>query len=355
LLDHTQGKYSSLFSKEDLSLRKAQARSMFISQSPRYVIEALGIVMVTLIAYYYSNSSDGVINAIPVLGAFALAAQRLLPILQQIFSSWTGIQSGKKSLQDVVMLLIQPMPSENDGSNGPPIKFLKEIKLNNIRFRYKNEFPWVLKDINLTISKGSRVGIVGSTGCGKSTLMDILLGLLSPTHGDLRVDECVINQTNSRLWQSLISHVPQNIYLSDNSIAENIAFIDSSEDLDMARVRHCAEQAQLSESIDKWPKKYETLVGERGIRLSGGQRQRIGIARALYKNASIIMLDEATSALDGETEDSVMKVIEELDSNLTIIIIAHRLTTLRKCTEIITLANGVISSVSSHKDKNAIL
>lgn len=345
LLDRSQEKYCEVFTAEDLSLRKAQASNLFISQSPRYIVEALGITLVACAAYFFSSDKNGVVVAIPLLGAFALSAQRLLPILQQLFSSWTNIQASKTSLNDVLLALNQPLPRGAMGNK--KIVFDRLIQLKDVWFRYSVNQSWVLKGVDISISKGDRIGVIGLSGGGKSTLIDILMGLLTSERGQLVVDGQLIDSENVAFWQSLIAHVPQSIYLADRSIAENIAFNIPGEMIDMDLVRYCATQAQLSKVIESWSDGYESQVGERGVRLSGGQRQRIGIARALYKNAKIIMLDEATSALDGGTEDSVMQVIENLNPELTVVIVAHRLSTLRKCSTIIKIEDGVAVNVSS--------
>lgn len=339
LLDRSQEKYCEIFTAEDLSLRKAQASNLYISQSPRYIVEALGITLVACAAYFFSSDKEGVVVAIPLLGAFALSAQRLLPILQQLFSSWTNIQASKTSLNDILSALNKPLLPEIAGQK--KIVFEKLIQLKGVWFRYGKNQPWILKGVDFSISKGSRIGVVGQTGGGKSTLIDVLMGLLPPEKGCLLVDDQLIDSGNVVSWQSLIAHVPQSIYLADRSIAENIAFDAPGGKIDMDRVRFCAHQAQIAGVIEGWPNGYDTQVGERGVRLSGGQRQRIGIARALYKNAKIIMLDEATSALDGDTEDSVMQVIENLSDDLTVVIVAHRLSTLKKCSAIIKIEDGI--------------
>ena len=200
------------------------------------------------------------------------------------------------------------------------------------------------------IPKGSRLGLIGKTGSGKSTLTDILMGLLAPSDGDLNIDGLALNKHNIRAWQKHIAHVPQSIFLADSSIAENIAFGVPKNDINMVKVHHAAEKAQLASIIETWSDGYHTIVGERGARLSGGQRQRIGIARALYKEADVIIFDEATSALDNQTESAVMESIEALDQDLTLIIIAHRISTLRQCTQIIELADGVIARTGSYQD-----
>jgi ABC-type bacteriocin/lantibiotic exporter with double-glycine peptidase domain len=252
-------------------------------------------------------------------------------------------------LSDVLELLDKPIPPTWIVKKINSIPFRKSISLENISFKYIPDGPAVLSNINLKIPKGSRVGFVGNTGSGKSTITDIIMALLLPSTGYLRVDDIEINQENKRSWQEHIAHVPQFIYLTDNSIAENIAFGVGCDEVDMPRVMRAARQAQIAEYIESLPEKYQTLVGERGVRLSGGQRQRIGIARALYKEAGIIIFDEATSALDNETEDSVMNAIEDINADVTLIMVAHRVTTLRNCHMIIALEGGEIKARGTYE------
>ena len=210
----------------------------------------------------------------------------------------------------------------------------------------------MLRNINLEIAKGSRVGIIGATGSGKSTLVNILMGLLHPSDGKLSVDGLDLEPANILAWQSLISHVPQTIFLADATIAENIGFGIPFEEIDMIRVEKSAQQAQIAQTIEGWHDGYKTIVGERGVRLSGGQQQRIGIARALYRRAQIIFFDEATSALDNETEEAVIKTLEAMGHEITLFIIAHRLTTLTCCDLVLEVAEGVVGPVSAEKKKN---
>lgn len=338
LIDGSQKTYLRIFQGSDSQLRRAQGDNAFITAGPRFAIEALGMLLIAVLAYYLSQQMDGFSKAIPILGAFALGAQRLFPNLQQVYASWAKIKGGQASLKDALYLLNQPMPKEVD-EFVKPMAFDSAIHLDHLSFRYQADAPWVLRNINLTIPKGSRVGFIGTTGCGKSTLLDIVMGLLKPIEGALKVDDTTIDTVNRRAWQANIAHVPQTIFLADSTIAENIAFGIPKDQIDLERVRQAAAQAQVAEIIEGWPEKYNSLVGERGVRLSGGQRQRIGIARALYKKADVIIFDEATSALDNETEESVIQAIENLRSDITILIIAHRLTTLRNCTQIIELGN----------------
>jgi len=230
-----------------------------------------------------------------------------------------------------------------------PLLFHNSIHFDSVRFRYSCDGPWVLDGLNLTIPKGARVGFVGSTGSGKSTTLDLLMGLLMPTEGQLMVDGQSISGNRHRAWQRNIAHVPQSIYLADTTLAENIAFGVPPYSIDLDRVQLAARQAQIAEFIESNSEGYQARVGERGIRLSGGQRQRIGIARALYKQASVLVFDEATSALDNATEQSVMDAIEGLSSNLTILLIAHRLTTVKRCDTIVELEHGRVVAQGTYE------
>lgn len=349
LLDSSQEVYTQTYRTTDQVLRRAQASSLFISQSPRFGMEALGMVLIAVLAFGMSKQPTGVSAAIPLLGAFALGAQRLLPILQQSFYGWTNIRGMQPTLKLVLGLLEQPLPKCSDGE-GQKIRFEKSIRFNDVSFRYASSGGLVLNKFNLEIPKGSRVGFIGETGSGKSTLLDILMGLLSPVSGGLEVDGIKISDKNKTAWQEHIGHVPQAIFLSDRSIAENIAFGVNVTEIDLIKVKKAAKQAQISDVIDALPNQYNTKVGERGVRLSGGQRQRIGIARALYKEADVIILDEATSALDSHTEETLMNAIASLDKDITVLMIAHRITTLKDCDMIVELGLGGVLKVVSYQD-----
>lgn len=344
LLDGTQSIYCDIYRQADHLLRRAQGNNTFIGSSPRFIMEALGMVLIAALAYALSQKVGGVSTALPVLGALALGAQRMLPALQQVYSAWVSIASNHAALADVIYLLDQPLPAELLQPAPAPLLIESEIRFNNVSFRYTNDSPWVLDSLNLSIPKGARVGLVGSTGSGKSTVLDLLMGLLMPSKGELLVNGLPINGNRLRAWQQTIAHVPQVIYLADTTIAENIAFGVQRNAIDMDRVYQAARQAQIADFIESNSSGYDACVGERGIRLSGGQRQRIGIARALYKQASVIVFDEATSALDNITEQSVMEAIEGLNRDLTIILVAHRLTTVKRCDTIIELSHGTVVS-----------
>ena len=350
LIDGTQEFYCKLYQDADLSLRRASGDNVFIGQSPRYLMEGVGMVLIATIAYSLTLQEGGIVVAIPVLGALAVSAQKLLPALQMAYNAYSSIKGAKSSNEDVLYLLDQPLPEYINQPIPKAIQFDKEIKLTNLSFRYTQESPWILKNINLSLKKGSCIGFIGSTGNGKSTLIDIIMGLLPATEGNLIIDQKEVDDKNFRSWQARIAHVPQNIYLSDSSIEENIAFGISKDKINHQQVKKAAQQAQIGELIEQWEDGYQTIVGEQGVRLSGGQRQRIGIARALYKKSNVLIFDEATSALDNETEQEVMEAIKDLGSEITVLIIAHRLTTLRDCDKVVKLGKNHTLSIGSYQE-----
>lgn len=350
LVSNTQEVYLRSYRTSFSSLQKAWANVEIIKGTPRYVIEALGIIAIALLALHFSTQPNGMVSAIPILGAMALGAQRILPILQLIYSSLSSLRAGFSSLLDVIIMLEEPTNEVLTKAENSLVEFNHQITLQNLQFKYSDDGPWILDGINLSIPKGGILGIIGSTGSGKSTLTDILMGLLHPNTGSFFVDDIIITESNKFGWQSTLAHVPQSIFLTDSSIAENIALGVPPDEIDFDLVQRSAEQAQIHETISAWSNKYNTIVGERGVRISGGQRQRIGIARALYKKAPVIIFDEATSALDSSTEASVMQSIASLDQDLTIIIVAHRLTTLKNCSNIIELSNGKILRQGVYND-----
>ena len=340
LIDGTQATYSRAFKSVDGARRRGLANNQIMAQGPRYGVEALGMVLIALLAFSLSETEDGIIGALPMVGALAVGAQRMLPMLQHIYGSLSLIRGSRGILENSLTFLERQIPEHAKKLKEENILFQNEIVLNNLGFCYQKNAPWVLTEINLKIPKGSVIGIIGTTGSGKSTLLDIIMALLHPSKGSLEVDGVEINENNYRGWQSHIAHIPQTIYLSDATISENIAFGLPKEQIDYKRVVSVAQKAHIDETIQSWEQQYDTVVGERGIRLSGGQRQRIGIARALYKNADVLIFDEATSALDNVTEKAVMDAIDEISKDVTILIVAHRLSTLKNCDLIVELENG---------------
>jgi ABC-type multidrug transport system fused ATPase/permease subunit len=348
LLDGTQATYCRIYRDADVPMRRAQANVQIISGSPRFGIEALAMILIAWLAWMLAVKPDGVTKALPVLGALALGAQRLLPVLQQIYVSMAAMRGGQASLSDALDLLDQPMPDDADERLPRPMAFSSTITLEGVAFSYEKNARPVLTNVDLAIPRGGKIGFIGSTGSGKSTLLDLVMGLLEASEGHLRVDGVELTAKNRRAWQAHIAHVPQTVFLADTTVAENIAFGVPPELIDHDRVREAAVCAQIAETIEALPQGYQTVTGERGTRFSGGQRQRIGIARALYKRADVIVLDEATSALDNETERSVMEAISSLGEGYTLLIVAHRLTTLACCDQVVELAHGRIRRTGSY-------
>jgi len=345
LLGGTQGFYTRTYRQADQPLRRVGADAAFLNTYPRLVLEPVGMALIAAVGYLLVRQ-QGVARALPLLGALALGAQRLLPVVQKVYEGWAQSRNAKTSLANVLELLEQPLPpgSQLSAPAPLPLPLHQSILLEEVHFAFTPELPKVLRGLSLEIRRGERVGLIGRTGSGKSTTLDLLMGLLQPTGGRILVDGADLHDPAQpqrlQAWRASIAHVPQNIYLSDSSIAENIAFGLPRDQIDMELLERAAEQAQIAGFIESSPKGYDSFVGERGIRLSGGQRQRIGIARALYRQAQVLVFDEATSALDTATEQSVMAAIEGLSRELTIVLIAHRLSTVEGCDRLIQLDQG---------------
>lgn len=341
IIDGTYKVYVDQFAKADRAQRLAQANNAVLASSPKYVVESAGMILIVGLAYFLTNKY-GAEQSIPVLGALAIGAQRLLPYMQTIYNSIAGIRGNAASGQDALNMLKLKTDHYNK-TNEEIVKSRKDgpaIALNEVSYAYPNSSTKTLRNINLTIHPGEKIGFVGKTGSGKSTLIDIIMGLLPHNEGTIQVWGENLSNKNIRSWQHRIAHVPQAIFLSDTTIAENVAFGTPKDQIDLTRVQKALQQAELLEFVSNLPNGLNTRVGERGVQLSGGQRQRIGIARALYKEADVLVLDEATSALDVETESRVMASINELNPNLIILMIAHRLGTLNTCTRIIEISSG---------------
>jgi len=358
VLDGSQSIYLEIYQKADRPMRSRQVTNVFIGAFPRFGLEALGMLLIAALALLLKIQRGDTALVIPLLGTLALGAQRLLPALQQIYSNWAGIRAYSSAVADVLAMLNQPIPQGAlQSQHNRPLPLNAVIEIKNLSFSYGLDAPMVLQDLNLEIKKGERIGIIGSTGSGKSTLVDLLMGLLVPSGGQLLVDGVDIHGATApervRAWRASIAHVPQSIFLADSSIAENIAFGAPKEQINMKQVRAAAEQAQIAAFIENSAEGYKSFVGERGIRLSGGQRQRIGIARALYKKTSVLVFDEATSALDNATEQAVMEAVEGLSRDLTLVMIAHRLTTVANCDRIIELEMGKVLQILNPQELNS--
>ena len=348
LLNNSQTIYVENYKSSDYKLRKAQGNNVIIGSTPRYIIESFGIILIASVAYYLTWTDINNIFILQTLGLLAVSAQRLLPLLQQIYHARTYVVSHKKVLIDVISLLEQPIPKYHLGDSILDFKFDKSIQFDKVCFKYEKHSE-ILKNLSFKIAKGSKVGFVGPTGSGKSTILDVLMGLLVPDSGFLLIDGIKINDKYIPAWQKKIAHVPQNIYLSDSTIYENIAFGIDKHDIDFKRVEEVAIAARINDFINTLPKRFHTIIGERGAKLSGGQRQRIAIARALYRDTELLVFDEGTSALDSKTEKKVIKSLENFNSSLTIIMVAHRVSTLKNCEKIYEIENGQLKSIMDYE------
>jgi len=355
LLDGTQKIFTNIYTKSDLKLRLAQADSNFISRAPRYGMEGFGMVAISLLAYYLTFDDQGLVTELPTIAFMVLGAQRLLPAMQQCYNSWVVYRGLYDSLGDTLQFLDQPVNNEDlTPKNLDHLKFNQSIDLIDLKFRYNEESDYIIDGIRLQIKKGSKVCIIGETGSGKSTLLDLIMGFFSPDSGQIIIDGNIIERSNIRTWQNNIAHVPQNIFLTDSTIAENIAFGIPYNKINVNNLKEASIKACIYDFINSKSKKFDSKIGERGVKISGGQRQRIGIARALYKKPKVLILDEATNALDLTTEDLVMNSLENIDNDITVIMVAHRETTMMKCDRIIELKKGKINFDGSFNEYSKI-
>jgi len=339
LLDGSQSHFVRLFEKSDRSMKRAYATNQIIGATPRFAMEGIALVLITGLAYWINQRTGSVASSLPVLGALALGGQRLLPALQQGFLSWSTIVGSRKTVVEAIEFLDQPIDDANL-IRYEPSGLSHQIRLSGVSFRYQQTAEDVLKDVDLVFQRGQRIGIVGPTGSGKSTLLDLIMGLLEPTTGILEVDGLAIRGADRQRWMRTTAHVPQHVFLTDESFEANIVFGSADSPTEESRVRDAAARACISDFIEGRPNGYREIIGERGVRLSGGQRQRIGIARALYRQPDVLILDEATSALDVVTERDVMAEIAGLGNDVTILQVAHRLSTVEDCDMIVEMEAG---------------
>jgi ATP-binding cassette, subfamily B, bacterial PglK len=339
ILDHAQNEALDRFRTIDAKFARARANTAFLAAAPRFLIEAAGLMMIGLLAIIIAGRSGGITAALPFLAALALGALRLLPLLSQLFGAWASFAVAGPILADVAALLRLPLP--DDCKVAEPMEFHRSIEFKEVSFNYPDRAHRAIEEVALTIPKGSRVAITGRTGSGKSTLADLLMGLIEPGKGSILVDGVRLTPDRLPSWRRSVAHVPQEIFLADDSIAANIALSFHGRELDRERIRAASICAQLHEFIETLPNCYDTHVGERGVRMSGGQRQRLALARALYKQAPLLVLDEPTSALDDQTEMGIIDALDELQSSgTTIVIVAHRLSTMAKCNPVFVLEEG---------------
>ena len=323
------------FQKASKEYTKAQILSLTFGHLPRLYLEAISFSLVAfIIVYLVIKAGHNIAAALPILSVFVLGLYRLMPSVNRIYTSYNNILYHLKALEKIHSDLLYAPEDLGDEE----VEFKKEIKLKNVSFEYKKNKP-ILKDINLTIKKGEKVGIIGESGSGKSTLIDLIIGLYKPKNGKILIDEKELNEKNMKSWRKKIGYIPQHIYLFEGTIAENVAF---GEEIDEEKVKKSLKMANLLDFLEKEHEGIYTKVGENGVKLSGGQKQRVAIARALYNDPEILILDEATSALDNETENKIMDEIYKIGKDKTMIVVAHRLSTLDRCTRIIKLEKGKI-------------
>jgi ABC-type multidrug transport system fused ATPase/permease subunit len=342
--------YIKKFSDPARSLAKQRATALIIKQLPRIILEAIAFGGILIIILYMMNQTNSFNNVLPIISLYAFAGYRLMPSIQGIYSGFTSLIFVTPSINKLYEDLknIEPINFNQDQSI-LPVK--KKIALKNIHFYYPNVSQATLNNISLVIPAKSTVGFVGSTGSGKTTMADIIIGLIHPQKGTLEIDEKIITTQNCRPWQRSIGYVPQHIYLTDDTIAANIAFGVEQKDIDQEIVEKASKIAKLHDFvINQLPQKYQTTIGECGVRLSGGQRQRIGISRALYHKPTVLILDEATNSLDNETENAVMDAVSNLSNDLTIILIAHRLNTLKNCNIIFKFEKGQLVGQGTYEE-----
>jgi ATP-binding cassette, subfamily B, bacterial PglK len=341
-LGNLEKSYVNNYSRPTRLFAKNQASSFIISQIPRFALEAIVFGGMIFIIMFLIAKSEDFNSAVPLIALYAFAGYRLMPAFQQIYASLSQLQFVSPALEEVYKSLSMTK-FNNNYKNKDILTLNKKLILNKIYYKYPGELRNTLSDLNLEITARTTVGLIGVSGAGKTTLIDIIIGLLEPQKGTLEVDGKIINKNNYHSWQHLIGYVPQKIFLTDKSIAQNIAFGIDPEKIDYQAVERAAKIANLHQFIiEQLPKKYETFVGEHGVRLSGGQRQRIGIARSLYRQPQVLVFDEATNGLDSATEKKLLDEIYNLKESMTLIMISHQYDTLNKCDKIFKLENGTV-------------
>ena len=346
IIYNNQDFFSEPYKRFDKEIKKKQAENIFFMLSPRYVVEGFGISLIAIFSAWLAISYENAIDFIPVLGVLALGAQRLIPQIQNVYTSWANITMSQKGLADLKQILeSNKNPSKIENSN---VSLKHFIEINSLDYSFERDKN-VLENISLKIKKNTCIGFMGETGSGKTTLVNIIMGLIHSENGKIYIDKIPLTKKLLPNWRSQISFVPQRIFISDASFIDNIAFGEEPKSIDLNRIKKCCEKVHLDHFINSLPEKYETRLGENGELLSGGQIQRVGLARALYKNSSIIVIDEGTSALDIETEKRVMKSIFSLKEK-TIILVAHRLETLSSCDFVYSLAKGRIEKSFSKEE-----
>ena len=352
ILDNNFYSYEKKYYETDYIKRIKFAEINFLGFFPRFLMEGFSLAIFAFIGVLLLKSSNNSEQILPILGATALGIQKLLPSMQQTYSGLSAVKGYKKVMDNVLSYLNQKSYKTFSDKKYKPLLFRKRIELKDISFRYKGSNFDIIKNVNLEINKGEFIGIIGKTGCGKSTFLDIIMGLIQPSEGTIKIDNKNIfdpqNKKNLKRWQASFSHVPQNIYLLDDSIVNNIIMNSNVEEINYKLLKDSCAKAEIYDFVKNTKYNFQTKIGERGVLISGGQLQRIGIARALYKDLDLLILDEATSSLDKDTEDKVMQNLLKLKTNITIIAIAHRTSTLSKCDKIFKFENAELTQVNNY-------
>ena len=342
ILNNSYNFFVNQYFLKDSLMRKKEGENLFLNMAPRYLVDGLSLTLIFSTIIIFKSSID-LKEFIPILGAFALGSQRLIPMFQQIYSGFAGISAFKVDVQSMIYYLYKE--SNISENKIKAINFKKSIELENISFKYAGASKETLKGISLKIFKGDRIGLIGKTGSGKTTLVDVISGLLKPTEGKIFVDDEFQSNVNLKNFQQIISYIPQNTFLIEGTLIDNIAFGVDKDKVDLKKIKRALKCASIYDYVNSLPKKFNTYVGERGVTLSGGQAQRISIARAFYRNSSILILDESTSSLDMTTESEITNTLKNISNDITIIIIAHRPSTLKICNKIIRMSSGEIENI----------
>lgn len=352
ILTDTHKLHIDQFRDIETRLRQSQATNYFLAELPKYLVEVFAVCAILASVLLLERSQENFISLLPLLAAFAFALQKLMPLAQQIYSTWSIAAGYRRVVEDLLNIFEGSREFEKESKaagQSQPLTF-ERLRLRDVSFRYSEQSQTAIDQMTLSIARGSVIGLYGETGSGKSTLIDLIMGFLSPSRGQISLDEEPLAGEVLRGWQSNLSLVPQTIYLADTTIIRNVAFGVDPNHIDLLKVRKCIAAAQLNSFIEGLPDGLDTFVGERGVQMSGGQRQRLGIARALYRDPKVLILDEATSALDPETESAIVKNIDSVSRGMTMIIIAHRFQTLIGCDVILKIANGKIERRGTYQD-----
>ena len=339
--------YIDRFNQLDGALHEARSSTSIVSSVPRYCVELMAILAIIAAVFYFSQDTGSLTAALPILAALILGLQRLIPVIQSCYSSWVGMKENHHSLLDVLAILQLPEDASATIGADDQLKFEGTIQFDDVSYHYPERDSATIENLSITIPKGARIGIVGRTGSGKTTFLNLFMGLLAPTSGKFRIDGVEVDQSNLSRWQAHVAHVGQEVYLTDDTIGRNIAFCTSDDEIDHNRLEGVVNSALVRDFIEQLPNGVDSVVGENGIRLSGGQKQRIAIARALYRKADVLVLDETTSALDMQTEQDLLKSIQALDPSITILMTAHRRSAIDWCDEIYNVENGQIGLITS--------